>query len=123
MIDKFQKIAQTIQVLRWPALFLGLISLALLFAVIFLFDARDGDPWMIPGIVGLLWSLCTYAFITTFDSVPPKADVSMGLSGKVIRAINRGWYWFVGLLFTLATLTVFYFTLRMVLLWIGEYGG
>jgi hypothetical protein len=66
MIDSLKRAAQAIQVLRLPSLIIGLISLVLLAVTILFFTSDQGDRYIIPSIIGLLWGMATYSFIVTF---------------------------------------------------------
>jgi hypothetical protein len=123
MIDKLQGIAQTIQILRLPSIAVGLISLASMVAIIFISKSHESDRFLIPSIVVLLWAISTYTFIVTFRSVPKKANKSLKFFSKLKRNINRGWHWFIGVVFFGTTVAVIFLTFRMVLIWLGSYGG
>ncbi len=123
MIDKLQGIVQVIQILRLPSIAVGLISLASMVAIIFISKFHESDRFLIPSIVVLLWAISTYAFIVTFRSVPKKVNKSMKFFSKLKRNINRGWYWFIGVVFLGTTVAVMFVTFRMVSIWLGSYGG
>ena len=114
MIDKLQRIAQAIQILRLPSIAVGLISLASMVMIMFISNSHESDRFLIPSIVGLLWAISTYSFIVTFRSVPEKANKSLKFFSKLKRIINRGWYWFIGLVFLGTTMAVMFVTYRMV---------
>ena len=122
MIDKFKRIAQAIQVLRLPSLMLGLISLASLVATIFIFASDQGDRYIIPCIIGLLWGMATYSFIVTFRALPDKPNVSPRFFGKLKHAITRVWYGLISLIFIGATVAIFVITIRMILIWLRDHG-
>ena len=123
MIDKLQGIAQAIQILRLPSIAVGLISLTSMVAIMFLSKSHGSDRYLIPSIVGLLWAISTYSFIVTFRSVPKKAKKSLKFFTKLKRNINRGWYWFIGVVFLGTTMAVMFVTFRMVSIWLRAYGG
>ena len=123
MIDKFQKFAQAIQFLRLPSIAVGLFSLASIVVIIFTSKSHEGDHFLIPSFVGLLWSLSTHSFIVTFYSVPERAVKTMSFFSRLKRNINRGWYWFISIVFLGTTLSVIVVTYRMVSIWMRDYGG
>ena len=123
MIDKLQKIAQAIQILRLPSIAVGLISFASMVAIIFISKSHESDRFLIPSIVVLIWAISTYTFITTFRLVPKKANKSLKFFSKLKRNINRGWYWFIGVVFFGTTVAVMFLTFRMVSIWLRSYGG
>jgi Mn2+/Fe2+ NRAMP family transporter len=123
MIDKLQGFAQTIQILRLPSIAVGLISLASMVVIMFISKSPESDRFLIPSIVGLLWAISTYSFIVTFRSVPEKSNISLKFFSKLKRNINRGWYWFIGIVFLGTTVAVMFVTYRLVSIWLRDYGG
>ncbi len=123
MIDKFQRIAQVIQILRLPSIAVGLCSLASIVVIIFTSNSHEEDRFLIPSFVGLLWAMSTYAFIVTFHSVPEKASKTMTFFNRLKRNIIRGWYWFISIVFLGTTVSVILVTFRVVSIWMRDYGG
>jgi hypothetical protein len=123
MIDTLQRIAIAIQMLRLPSILVGWISLASLVLTIFILSPHQGDQFIIPGLVGLLWAISTYAFITTFRSVPEKPDRTSGRLARLWQKWKRGWYGFISAVFLCTTLVVIVLTVRLVSIWLREYGG
>jgi hypothetical protein len=122
MIDGLKRMAQAIQVLRLPSLVLGLISLASLVATVFFFTSDQGDRYIIPSIIGLLWGMATYSFIVTFRALPDKPNTSPRFFGKLKHAVARVWYGLISLIFIGAAVTVLVITIRMILIWLRDHG-
>lgn len=123
MIDKLQRIAKTIQILRLPSIFVGLFSLATMVWIMFISSSNESDQFVIPSVVGLLWAISAYFFIVYFRSVPGKTNNSLNFISKLKRNIIRGWYWFTGIFFLGTTAAVMIVTWRMVSIWLRDYGG
>ena len=123
MIDKLQRIAHAIQILRLPSIAVGLISLASMVVIMIISKSHESDRFLIPSIVSLLWAISTYSFIVTFRSVPEKANKSLKFFSKLKLIINRGWYWFIGVVFLGTTVAVMFVTYRMVSIWLKDYVG
>jgi hypothetical protein len=123
MIDTLQRIATAIQMLRLPSIVVGWVSLASLVVTIFFLAPHQGDRFIIPGLVGLLWAISAYAFIATFRSVPEKPGRSSRRLARLWQKLKRGWYGFISAVFLLATLIVIVLTFRLVSVWLREYGG
>jgi hypothetical protein len=121
MIDKLQRISQTIQFLRLPAIAVGMFCLATTVVIILNTNSTDGDRFLIPSFVGLLWAMSTYTFIVTFRSVPEKAGNSLSLFRKLKRHLHRGWYWVISMAFLGTTITAIYFTNSMISIWLRDY--
>lgn len=123
MIDKLQGIAKSIQLLRQPSVVVGLISLASLVVIIFIMAPHQGDRFIIPCFVGLLWAMSTYAFIVTFRSVPERPGRASGVLTRLTLKIKRCWYWFISVVFLCTSVVVIGLTYRMVSIWLREYGN
>lgn len=123
MIDKLQRIAQAIQILRPVSGVLGLICLAVIVVSVFISESHEGDRLILPSFVGLLWAMSTYFFLVAFRSVPEKPDKTMRFSSKLKHNIVRAWYWFIGVIFLGTTVAVILVTFRMVSIWLRDYGG
>ena len=65
MIDKLQRIAKAIQILRLPTIAIGLISLASIVMIIFTSKHHEGDRFLIPSFVGLFWAMSTLSLPKT----------------------------------------------------------
>ena len=123
MIDRLQRIAQSIQILRLPSIAIGLISLVSMVVIIFTSKSHEGDRLLIPSVVGVLWAMTTYAYLVTFRSVPEKASKTWSIFSRLKRNISRGWYWFISIVFLGTTVAAIFITIRMVSIWLRDYGG
>lgn len=121
MIDKLQVIAQAIQFLRLPAIAVGFLCTASTILIIISSISDDGDKYLIPSFVGVLWAMSTYTFIVTFRSVPEKSDNSLTVFGKLKRHLHRGWYWVISIVFLSSTLAALIFTKSMISIWLKDY--
>lgn len=122
MIDYFQTVARAIRGLRLPSVAVGLLSLMVIVVTIFTSKSNAGDRFLVPGIVGLLWAMSTYAFIALFESVPKKASRTMSFFGKLKHNIYRGCYWLLGIAFLFAVIASVFVSVRMILMWLRDYG-
>ncbi len=123
MIDKLQKVAQAIQILRLPSIAVGIIGLVSTVIIIFNSSSHEDDLFLIPSIVALLWAMSTYFFIVTFRLIPEKPSKSLKLIAKLKQNISRGWYWFIGIIFLGTTLAAMALSYRMVSIWLKDYSG
>ena len=121
MIDKLQKIALAIQFLRLPVIAVGFFCLATTILIIINAISNDGDKFLIPSFVGVLWAMSTYTFIVIFRSVPEKADNSLSGFGKLKRHLHRGWYWLISTVFLGSTVAAIFFTKSMISIWLRDY--
>lgn len=121
MIDRFRRIALRLQILRLPAIVIGLACAIWMIVVVFTSESRDDNLVLLPGFVGMLWAISLYSFIESFSSVPVKLTEKQGFIGGFKHRIRRGWYWFKGLVFLLATAVALLVTSRMISIWLAEY--
>ena len=123
MIDSFQKFANRLWYLRIVAVGAGVLFFVLVVVIILFSNAREDDKYLIPGFLGILWSLSAYAFISNFQSVPEKAKRSDGFLHRLKRNIHRSWYWIIAFIFTGTTVAVVFLTFRLVSIWLNDYNG
>ncbi len=123
MIDKLQRIAQTVQFLRLPVIAVGLFCLATMAVIILNSYSHDANRFLVPSFVGVLWAISAYAFIVTFRSVPEKAGETLRFFSKIRRNLYRSWYWFISVVFLGTTATAMYLTNSLVSMWLRDYGG
>ena len=109
--------------LRLPLLGVGLVSLASLVVIVLFFADGQGDRFVIPFSVSLLWGLSTYAFIVTFRAIPDKPDAPLRFFSKLKHTIARVWYGLIGVFFLGATAAMLVVTIRLVLIWWRDYGS
>jgi hypothetical protein len=121
MIDRLQRLARALHVLLIPSIAIGLFCLSVAVYIILTSTSHEGDHYLIPSLVGLVWAISTYAFILTFHTIPIKADKSLGFFQKLKRGIARGWYWMVGVVFIVTTLSAIVITYRMISIWLRDY--
>ena len=122
MIEKLHRLAHAIRILRLPSIALGIICLASLCVIIFVSQSHEGDRYIIPSLIGLLWAMSTYAFIATFVSVPTRAEKPLRFFSRLKQRLLRGWYWVISIVFLATTGVVILITFRMASIWWRDYG-
>jgi len=123
MIDSFQRFANRLWPLRIVAVGAGVLSLVLVAVIILFSTTQEDDKYLIPGVLGILWSLSAYAFISTFQSVPEKAKRPDGFLHRLKRNIHRSWYWIIAFIFTGTTVATLFLTFRLFSIWHNDYNG
>lgn len=123
MIDKLRSLSQSIQFLRYPAIGVGIFCLVSAIYIVFTSRTTEGDFYLVPSILGFLWSISTLSLLMTFHSVPEKADASFSFFRKVTRSLKRGWFWILSLAFFATSTGVIVTTYRIVSIWFKEYGA
>ena len=123
LLDTFNRFANAIQIVRIPSLVFGLLCFVSIASVVFMSRSHEDDQFLLPAVVGLLWAISTYAFITTFRIVPEKSDKTWKITNRLKRNIHRGWYWLVSFTFVGITVIIIFMTGRMVTIWLKEFGS
>ncbi len=123
MIDSFHRLANRLWPLRIVAVGAGVLFLLLVVVIILFSNSREDDKYLIPGFLGILWSLSAHAFIINFQSVPEKAKRSDGFLHRLKRNVHRSWYWIIAFIFTGTTVAAVFFTFRLVSIWLNDYNG
>lgn len=123
MIDKFQRIARSMQALQLPLLLVGSVCLVAAIMIVLGAGSVATERFLMPSLVGFIWAATTYSFIVTFRTIPEKADQAQNFSGKLKRRISRGWYWFIAVVFIGTTVAAVIFTSRLISIWVNEYTG
>lgn len=123
LIDTLQKIAVRIQPIRLPLAFLSVFFFAGLLYIILTSTTHSGDLFLLPAIIGLLWSLSGYAFILNFRSVPPWDSATGGFFKRLKLRLFRLWYWVLASLFLGTTLALIVISIRLLRLWMRDYGN
>jgi hypothetical protein len=118
MIDVLKQIAQAMRNFRLPSIALGLIALVSAIVITFNSNTHEGDRFLIPSVVLLLWAMSTYVFIVNFSSIPEKPDKSCNIIIKLKRRVTRGYYWFISIVFIGTTVTAIWFSYRMGYIWL-----
>ena len=84
MIDRLQAVATRLRPLRWVATGTGLFCLGAAAFIILRPPSYEGDRYLIPSLVGLLWSVSAYHFLLLFPAVPAKATAQEPV-GRPVR--------------------------------------
>lgn len=115
MIDTLQRIARRLRPLRHVALILAFACLAALLVIVFgLPAASDANRFLVPALVGFIWSLSAYGFIDTFQSVPARMDRAGGWMARAGRSLVRAWFWCLAALLGGSTLAALFLTYRLI---------
>lgn len=97
MIDRLGRIAATVQRGRWLWLLLVAASLVIVAASAVSNPWLADDRWLMPGVVALCWALVLLSFGRLFESVPPEPTRKMPWHRRLVRKMQRGLLWLLGL--------------------------
>jgi hypothetical protein len=120
MIDKFQRIAQSMRILLLPSMLVGSICFVSMAIIVIGVRSEEFERFLMPSLVGFVWAATTYSFVVTFCTIPEKADKSQGLIGKFKRRISRGWYWVLAVVFLGTTVAALILTGRLMSIWLKD---
>ena len=105
MINTLGRGARRLQWAR-PLIFLiGLGSLAVFFCTILDVAGLGTDKYLIPSVIGTLWSAILYFLISTFHRLPAQPNANMSWFSRVKTRLNRAAFYLLG--FVLVILTLF----------------
>ena len=100
-----------------------LVFLAITAVMIFNSSFRGDNSFLVPSIVGMLWSLSVYALLSTFYHVPRAPNDNDRLLLRITLWIKRLWYWLLGILFVGTTAASVIVSFRLMKIWYQEYIG
>ncbi len=120
LLNTIQRTAAALQWLKKPTLGLALIFLVAVFYIVVTSQSHDGDRYLVPSIIGLLWSLSAFAFIINFCSVPPPAETNAPFFSRLKRRLHRFWYGLLAFLFLAATVAVLIVSYRLLSVWLHD---
>lgn len=122
MIERLQILARKLTCLRIPCMFIGILSLGCVVLTALLSNSHEGDRYLIPGILGLLWSASIFSLIVVFRYTPTLSAYSSSLWGRFKGRLYRSWYWILSVVFLVLSLVNVSLTIRMLKMWFSEYG-
>jgi hypothetical protein len=120
MIDSFQKFASRLWLLKIIAVGMGVLFFVLVVVITIFSTSQDDVKYLIPGVIGILWSLSAYGFTSTFQFVPEKAKSSDGFFHRLKRNIHRSWYWLIAIIFAGTTIATILSSIRLISIWINN---
>ena len=101
-----------------PLFYLTTAAAFILFGyVIFIEQGTDKDVYIIPSIVGLLWSLVCSLLLSVFPYVPPKPDQQQPFPRRLKIGLTRAGYHIGSLIFCVLSVSVILLTLKLLNVW------
>jgi fatty acid desaturase len=102
-----------------------LISTAAAFVVfcyvVFFGEGAETDVYIIPSVVGVLWSLLFLFLLAVFPYVPPKPSRQKRLPERLKVRLARGLYHIGSLMFCAISATALWLTLRLLNVWHADF--
>jgi hypothetical protein len=105
---------------RWtkPLVFIiGVVFLSLFLASIFGLGRIESDIYLIPSVLGVIWSALFFFMVSTFPYVPPKPTKDTKFFEKIKVRFKRGIYHVFSVIFVFLTIALFSLSFKMVGIW------
>ncbi len=123
MIDTLNRWANRLSPLKLPAMMASLCLLAVAIAIVLGVGAPAGEPFLIPSIVGFVWSLSIYAAIVTFQVIPRGVREGDGFVKRIKIRLHRLWYWIIGWVLIGTTAVSVVLVFRLARVWLQDYSA
>ena len=121
MIDIFAELSKRIYWVK-PIAYVVVIGFTGLFGYAIVFrDAGDTDVFLIPSILGVLWSLLLISITSIFPNVPTIPSSDDKFFNRIKIRLKRGIYYILGLLFVILSIAIIFLSLKMFGIWRGDY--
>ncbi len=83
----------------------------------------EADFLLIPSVVGFIWAISAYIFLTGFVNVPRKATREDTLRVRVKLTLRRMAYRGMAVMFLALTAVALFLSLRMAGIWLSDHFG
>jgi hypothetical protein len=117
MLNTLSELASKLHWLKPIAYFLGLGTLALVIKSLFFSAANTGDVYLIPGVLGFIWSLLLISMLLIFPGTPGQPVKTDKFFRRIKIRIIRGVYFLLALLFIGLTLAILLLSLKLIGVW------
>ena len=117
MLLRMQKLAKALLPLKSVWLVLIFVFGAAFALNIFGIDPIAKDVYLIPILIGLLWSLLLYSFVGLFQEIPATASPKESFVQRFKARFRRGLYWLLGLFTVVVSISVVVVTIRLFGVW------
>ena len=117
MIDYLSAFSRKVVWLK-PLFFCTTIAAIILFAYLVLSgNSADTEVYIIPSIVGLLWSLVCLILLFAFPHVPPQPESQQRFYSRLKTRLARGCYYIFALLFIVLSTSAVLLTFKLLNVW------
>jgi fatty acid desaturase len=121
MIDRLREFAKQVIWLK-PLLFIAVAASCIVFGYVVLFEENaEKDIYIIPSIVGMLWSLVCLFLLSVFPYVPPRPDKKLRFSKRLKIRLTRVGYHLGSLIFCVLSASVVLLTLKLLNVWHSDF--
>ena len=121
MIDYLSVFSRKIVWLK-PLFFLTTVVAIIIFAYVVLIENGTGkEVYIIPCVVGVLWSLVCLLLLSAFPHVPPKPERGQRLYKRLKIRLVRGCYYIVSLILVVLSASALLVTFRLLNVWRADF--
>ncbi|MBT8361853.1 MAG: hypothetical protein HKP41_07635 [Desulfobacterales bacterium] len=121
MIDHFSALSKKLVWLK-PLFFITTAAAFIVLGyVVFIEEGADKDVYIIPSIIGVLWSLVCSLLLSVFPYVPPKPDKQQRFLKRLKIRLARGGYYIGSLMFCVLSTSVVWLTIRLLNVWRADF--
>ncbi|TQV72153.1 hypothetical protein FLL45_18200 [Aliikangiella marina] len=121
MLNFFSRLSLKLGWTKGLAILFGSGFLALLGFSILNENTKESDVYIIPSIMGFIWSMLLYSIAQLFPNVPAIPDPSEKILKRLKVRIKRGFYHILSILFVMISIAAILLSIRMFLIWLGIY--
>ena len=114
MIERLQRIARPLNRIGWLLLLFAGGSGMVLVASLVPNPWLQGDDWLIPSLLLLIWFLGLYSLAKLFISIPPPATSGSNWRQRVSLKLRRAGMTILGILFVGLTVGIMLLTYQLV---------
>lgn len=118
MLDYLNSISYKIAWTKPISLLMGFLFIILFFLSIFDVDNFQNDTFLIPSILGLLWSAVLFNFITIFNQLPSTPTRDIKFLKRLKIQLLRFMLYILRLIFIVLTVIVAWLSLRLFGVWL-----
>ena len=121
MIDHLSVFLRKIVWLK-PLFFLTTVAAIIVFAyVVFIDNGAGKEIYIIPCVIGVLWSLVCLLLLSAFPHVPPKPEMQQRFLKRLKIRLARGCYYIVLLIFVVLSASALLLTFRLLAVWRADF--
>lgn len=121
MIDHLSVFSRRIVWLK-PLFSLTTVAAIIVFAYVVLIENGAGkEIYIIPCVVGVLWSLVCLLLLSAFPHVPPKPERQQRFYKRLKIRLARGFYYIISLIFVVLSASALLLTLRLLNVWRADF--
>lgn len=121
MIEALAELSKRIYWAKPVAYLMGFGFFSLFAYAVFSTNANETDIYLIPSVLGVIWSLLFISIVSIFPYVPSKPSSDEKFFKKLKVRFKRAIYHLLGLLFLILTIAVILLSLKMFGIWRADY--